>query len=924
MTNDGPTGTITFLATDIQGSTEMWERYPNHMPTALERHDSLLGCLVEEHGGKVFKNVGDGVFTAFDSAPQAVAAALAAQRQLTEEEWSTPQPLRVRMAIHSGEAEARGGDYFGIALNRVARLLAVGHGGQILLSQAVERLVSERFPEGVALRDLGLRALKDLTEPERIFQLVTGDLPDEFPPLNTLDARPNNLPAQATAVVGRSREIEEVRELVLRDDARVVTLTGPSGTGKTRLGVQVAAEIVDAFEHGVFLVDLAVVREPERVAVAILEAVDVEIEGTDNAEKLLAAYLDERQLLLVLDNFEQVLAAAPYVAELLRDAPRLTVLVTSQAPLRIRGEHEYPVPPLSFPNPKRLPAIEKLTDYESVALFTERARAVVPSFQLSEGNAPAVAEIVHQLDGLPLAIELAAARVKMFPPQALVRRLGRRFDFLTSGTRDLPDRQRTLRGALLWSYNLLNEDEQALFRRQAVFDGGFTIEAAERVCVAEDEHFDVVEILSSLVDKGLLRLSHSDTEEPRFERLRTIRDFSIELLEESGDADRWRRQHAEAFAKLAQDVDPSRASWPEVPAALARLSAEYENVRTALYWALGANESVLAVRLAQALPAMWFRRGVVEDGRRILEKLEAQLDRLEPVDQAHAINLIGRFAQIQGDNSPATIAKFEQSLGLYREAGYEPGVARALMNLGNARSRDGLRDDARQLFEDALQLYKKTGDSFGAAGAIMNLGDSYLGEGDIDRAETYFLEAGDIARRTGNQLTSAFVNQYLGVVARQRDDLDTAERHHKRGHALFQELGAKTGIMWSQFYLAGLARSHGEWDRARDMYLEVFHGFRELRLEAGTGCALSCLAGLEADVGRLELGIRLLGAANRILETVTITRSTLERDDCEQLLEAGRTEFGEESLERLLAEGRELDLDTVDQLIRSQTVGHES
>jgi tetratricopeptide (TPR) repeat protein len=309
----------------------------------------------------------------------------------------------------------------------------------------------------------------------------------------------------------------------------------------------------------------------------------------------------------------------------------------------------------------------------------------------------------------------------------------------------------------------------------------------------------------------------------------------------------------------------------------------------------------------------------VEDGRRILEKLEAQLDGLEPVDQAHAINLIGRFAQIQGDNSPATIGKFEESLALYREAGYDPGVARALMNLGNARSRDGLRDDARQLFEDALQLYKKTGDSFGAAGALMNLGDSYLGEGDIDKAETYFREARDIAHSTGNKLTLAFVSQYLGVVARQRNELATAERLHKKGHALFEELGAQTGIMWSQFYLAGLARSHGEWDRARDMYLEVFHGFRELRLEGGTGSTLSCLAGLEADAGRLELGVRLLGAANRILETVTITRSTLERDDCERLLEAGRTEFGEESLEKLLTEGRDLDLDTVDQLVRSQT-----
>jgi len=918
--NHGPTGTITFLATDIQGSTEMWERYPSSMPSALERHDALLGSVIEEHGGKVFKNVGDGVFTAFDSAPQAVAAALAAQRQLTEEEWSTPEPLRVRMAIHSGEAEARGGDYFGMALNRVARILAAGHGGQVLLSQAVERLVSERFPEGVALRDLGLRSLKDLTEPERVFQLVMADLPDEFPPLNTLDVRPNNLPAQATAMVGRSREIEEVRKLILRADARVVTLTGPSGTGKTRLGVQVAAEIVDAFEHGVFLVDLAVVREPDRVAMAILEALEVEADGADDPKRVLAELLTDRQLLLVLDNFEQVLAAAPYVADLMRDAPRLTVLVTSQAPLRIRGEHEYPVPPLSFPNPKRLPPIGKLTDYESVVLFTERARAVVPSFQLSEGNAQAVVEIVHQLDGLPLAIELAAARVKMFPPQALVRRLGRRFDFLTSGTRDLPDRQRTLRGALSWSYNLLNEDEKALFLRQAVFDGGFTIEAAESVCVAEDEHFDVVEVLSSLVDKSLLRLSHGETEEPRFERLRTIRDFSIELLEESGEADRWRRRHAVAFAELAQEVDPSRTSWPDVPASLAKLAAEYENVRTALYWALGANESALAVRLAGALPAMWFRRGVVEDGRRILEKLESQIDGLSLLDRAHAINLIGRFAQIQGDNSLATIARFEESLALYREAGHDPGVARALMNLGNARSRDGLRDEARQLFEDALGLYKTIGDYFGAAGALMNLGDSYLGEGDIDNAEKWFREAEDIARRTSNKLTLAFVSQYLGVVARHRQDPDTAESRHREGHALFEELGAQTGIIWSQFYLAGLERARGELDRAREMYLEAFDGFRELKLDAGVGCTLSCLAGLEGDAGRLELAVRLLGAANRILETVTITRSTLEPDDCERLLETGRDTLGEETLERLLAEGRALELDAIDRLVQPQPV----
>ncbi|MCK5438424.1 MAG: tetratricopeptide repeat protein, partial [Gemmatimonadetes bacterium] len=600
--------------------------------------------------------------------------------------------------------------------------------------------------------------------------------------------------------------------------------------------------------------------------------------------------------------------------------PRLTVLVTSQAPLRIRGEHEYPVPPLAFPNPKRLPPIEKLTDYESVVLFTERARAVVPSFQLSEGNAQAVAEIVHQLDGLPLAIELAAARVKMFPPQALVRRLGRRFDFLTSGTRDLPDRQRTLRGALSWSYNLLNEDEKALFLRQGVFDGGFTIEAAERVCVAEDEHFDVVEVLSSLVDKSLLRLSHGETEEPRFERLRTIRDFSIELLEESGEADRWRKRHAEAFAELAEPLEPSRLSDSGAPEMLAKLAYESENIRTALQWTLKTGEGALAVRLAQALPTIWFGRGFLEDGRRILEKLEAQIDTLSPLDRAHAINLSGRLAQIQGDNSPATIAKFEESLALYRETGHDAGTARALMNIGNARSRERAVGEARALFEEALALYEAIGDSFGVSAALMNLGDSYLAQGEIDQAERYFCQARDRSQRDGNRVTLGFVNQYLGVVARQRGDLDTAQRHHQDSYDLFTELGAQIGIAWSQFYLAGLARARGEVDRARELYCEALSSFRELKVGAGIGCTLSCLAGLEVETGQLEVAVRLLGAANRILKTVTMTRSTLERDDCERILELGRDALGEEALERLLAEGRALELDALDRLVQPQPV----
>ncbi|HWC06686.1 MAG TPA: adenylate/guanylate cyclase domain-containing protein, partial [Gemmatimonadota bacterium] len=670
---DAPTGTVTFLATDIQGSTELWERYPSAMAAALQRHDEILRTSVESRDGRIFKNVGDGIFTAFNLAPSAVEAALAGQRSLIDEAWSTPSPLRVRMALHSGQADEREGDYFGPPVNRVARILSAGHGGQILLSQAVERLTSDRFPEGVALRDLGERSLKDLTQPERLFQLVADGLPADFPPLNTLDARPHNLPAQPSPIVGRTREIEEVRRLILRPGVRLVTLLGPSGVGKSRLALQVAAEVVDQFRDGVYHVEMAVVHEPEQVPGAILEALGVKPEGQPSDEAL-REHLQPREILVLLDNFEQVLDAAPLVADLLRHAPRLTVLVTSQAPLRLRGEHEHPVSTLAVPGPRGPRQIERLASYDAVALFTERAQAVVPSFRLQEDNADAIVEIVRQVDGLPLAIELAAARLKLFSPQAMVSRLSRRFDFLKGGGRDLPDRQRTLRSALEWSYNLLSEEERALFRRQAVFDGGFTLEAAERVTVAEGEDIDVIEIVSSLVDKSLLRSVPGEEGEPRFFRLRSIRDFSLELLEDSGEADVWRRRHAEFFAELAEEGDPGNAPRHDTPEKLARVQREFENLRAALTWALHHDETDLALRLCRGLPALWFQGGQFAEMRSLVDQLQT-LPFEDGVQRAHAINMAGRFAQLRGDNSPEVVAKFEEALALYREAGHQAGTA---------------------------------------------------------------------------------------------------------------------------------------------------------------------------------------------------------------------------------------------------------
>ena len=904
---EAPTGTVTFLATDIQGSTELWERYPGAMASALRRHDELLRTALESRDGRIFKNVGDGLFTAFSLAPTAVEAALEGQRSLIAETWPTPIPVRVRMALHSGQAEEREGDYFGPPVNRVARILTAGHGGQILLSQAVERLTSDRFPEGVALRDLGERSLKDLTQPERLFQLVSNGLPADFPPLNTLDARPHNLPAQPSPIVGRTSEVDEVRRLILRPDVRLVTLLGPSGAGKSRLGLQVAAEVVDAFRHGVYHVEMAVVHEPSQVEEAVLNALGVNPEG-EAPGTALREYLRAREILLLLDNFEQVLDAAPLVAELLRTAPGLTVLVTSQAPLRLRGEHEHPVPTLAVPGARTPRSIERLASYDAVALFTERAQAVVPSFRLQEDNADAIVEIVRQLDGLPLAIELAAARLKLFSPQAMVSRLSRRFDFLKGGGRDLPDRQRTLRSALEWSYNLLSEGERALFRRQAVFDGGFTLEAVEEVAVTEDEDIDVVEVVSSLVDKSLLRSVPGEDGEPRFFRLRSIRDFSLDLLEESGEADVWRRRHAEFFADLAEEGDPRNATRHAAPEALARVQREYENLRAALAWTLDRGETALALRLCLGLPALWFQGGQFAEMRRLVDQLQA-LPFEDDIQRAHALNMAGRFAQLLGENSPEVVSKFEEALALYRAANHPAGTARALMNLGNVRAREGAFEDARRLFQEALPLYQELGDVFGECGALMNLGDSYFGQDDLEHAKEMFEQARSTARTKGDQVAMAFATQYLGAVSHQRGDLDEAEGRFRESLAIFEAFAARPGIAWSWYGLATVARERGDLARAGSLFLEVAERFREFDYRPGMAVSLLGLGTVELREGRSERAVRLLGASRALRRGTRMTREAHEEMADTEIEARGRAALGEAGFTRELEAGKKLTVD---------------
>src|SRR5215204_5173059 len=653
----------------------MWERSPQAMQAALARHDELLRRAIEEHGGYVFKTVGDAFCCAFPTAPDALEAALDTQRLLLKERWAESTPLRVRMALHMGAAEARDGDYFGPPVNRVARLLSAAHGGQVLLSAATHEMVRDQLPAGINLTELGEHRLKDLFRPERVFQLLAPELPSEFPPLRTLDTYRNNLPLQPTPLVGREKEVSEVCVLMGGDETRLLTLTGPGGIGKTRLALQAAADLLDDFSDGTFFVSLATLREAELLLPAVAETLGVRETGEQPLDETLNDYLSERRLLLLVDNFEQVLGAAPAVTQLLAGAPGMKVLATSRAPLGLYGEHEFPVPPLSMPDLKSPPPLESLTQYEAVGLFLERAQAVKPDFKVTNESAPAVAEICVRLDGLPLAIELAAARIKMLPPKAMLKRLGSRLKLLTGGARDLPERQRTLRATIEWSHALLDEGEQVLFGRLAVFSGGRTLEAIEAICDAEgDLPVEVFDGVSSLLDKSLLRQEEGPNGEPRFVMLETVHEFAREKLGESAEAEEIRRAHAQYFLTLAEEAHPE-LKGPDQLEWLERLEAEQDNMRAALSWALERKVAEVALRLGGALGWFWSVRGYHSEGRRWLEEALALDGRGSPEVRAMALAGAAVLAEEQGDLDRAQEA-CQEGLELLAHEGREASEAK--------------------------------------------------------------------------------------------------------------------------------------------------------------------------------------------------------------------------------------------------------
>jgi predicted ATPase/class 3 adenylate cyclase len=870
-----PVGTLTFLFTDIEGSTRLVTALGPAFGPLLERHQAILRTAIEAAGGIEISTEGDAFFVVFRSAGAAVTAAAAAQRSLAAETWpSEAGAVRVRMGLHTGEAVLGGDNYVGLDLHRAARIAAAAHGGQVLVSAATAALVQGSLPGDLRLRELGEFRLKDLEAPERLAQLVGPGLADDFPPPRTLET-PSNLPAEMTSFVGREREVGEVCDLVRR--SRLVTLTGPGGAGKTRLSLRVAEALRPEYPGGAFFVELAPVGDASLIPPTIAEAIGLPEDPKRPVIEVLEAHLRELQLLLVADNFEQVVAGAPVVGRLLGAAPRLTVLASSREVLHLRGEQEYPVPSLGVPDPNALPPIETLASFDAVALFVQRARAVRPEFEVDEHNAAAVAAICARLDGLPLAIELAAARCKLFDPVAILARLDKSLTLLTSTARDVPERQRTLRGAIGWSHDLLDERERAVFRRLAVFVGGCTVDAASAVCDPDEAlGVDMLDALASLVDKSLLTLSPAADGEPRFVMLETIRDYGLERLAESGEAAPVRQRHEEHFAALARAAEPELLGtnpneW------LDRLEAERDNLRAAIQRAADDGRIELALDTAAALWRFWQQRGHLAEGRDTLRALLGKPEAAAPTKgRARALGGLGGVAYWQADMDGAGHA-YEEAVEIERGLDDPSGLAEALYNAGYVSAITGDSGRARSEYDEAIGIYEGLGDRKGLLNVREALAFILIHSGEFAAARAIQEENLAAFRISGEPLRIEGALTILTI-------LNLKDRALGEARASLSETIA-------------MVRAAGDMQRLSSL------------LTIGASLAVAA-----DDPKRAAL---LSGAADVIMEPLGSVATPMQLIGLDDPVPAARSALGDDAFETAYAAGRALDIDAAVALVQA-------
>lgn len=845
-----PSGSVTFLFTDIEGSTTHWESHPNEMQTAVERHFSLLRDAIHAHHGALFKIVGDAVQAAFDTAEDGLAAAVAAQQSLTAERWGTLGSLRVRMALHTGSATPNDGDYRAPCLNVLARILAAGHGGQILLSAATRNLLHATLPEEMAIRALGEYRLRSIRQLQPLFQLNAPGLSTEFPRPTTL---PRDWPTPTTPLIGREVDLETVRALLREQKLRLVTLVGAPGVGKTRLALEVAEDLMEDYQDGAYFIDLATIADSTLVVPTIAHQLGASRENANPLDGLVT-YLNQREVLVVLDNFEGVLLAASFVTDLLHACPSLTVLVTSRTPLELMhvGEQRYPVEPLPVPDLAQLPPVEQLLEIASIRMFVGEATRINPQFTLTSDNGSAVALVCWKLRGLPLALKLAAVWLNTIPVQVLAEQLERQLDWLEEGSRDLPARHQTMRAAVAWSYDLLSSNEQHIFRSLSLFRGPCSLPAAESVCIGNHSltRKQLHRRLKTLVDRGLIQMM-DDSGEPLYSMLPVIGEYGRELLEQTKwqpDAEvakqhfiRWYRQLADraAHSPRRQDQD----------AAFRQLAAQFENVRAILdgYIEDGNFNDLLEVSTDIAI-FLW-RYGYYSEGRRWLETgLRGAPDAREKL-RVVALDRLGCIVRILGDYT-AAIRLHQESLALSRRIGNQIGQADALGNLALVYKANGDLSTALDFNQRSLKLYQRCGDIFGQANVLGNMGSIKEIQGDLEEAVDLWQKGLSLFRQADDADGEARALSFLGGIAAQyEEDLDRGRRLHEEALQIRQQVPHRRSEIWTLTGLGRIALKQQEYERARELFAKSVEISRKINDQQGEAEGLAQLADVAHAMG---------------------------------------------------------------------------
>ena len=934
-----PTGTVTFLFTDIEGSTKLAREHPDAWEIAQRQHHKILREAIESDGGFVFQIIGDAFCAAFYTAGDALETAYRAQRRLQEEPWGET-PIRVRMGIHTGEAEAHDGEYRGyLTLSLSQRLMSAGHGGQILLSGAAENLLRGQLLQDVSLQDLGKHTFRDVPEPVRVFQVSAPGLQTEFPPLRTIPSHPNNLPAQLTSFVGREKELADIQKLL--SDTHILTLIGPGGTGKTRLSIQAASALLDRFPDGLWLVELAPILDPLLVPRITAMTMGLRDKPQRPVIDMLCDYLREKKMLIILDNCEHLVDACAHMADrILHAAPDVRILASSREALGIGGEVTYRVPSLGLPDIGHLPSLESLSQYEAVKLFIDRARSAVPTFSVTNDNAPAVAQICHRLDGIPLAIELAAAKTRVLGVEQISKRLDDRFRLLTGGSRTALERHQTLRAAIDWSYNLLSPTEQVLFQRLSVFVGGWTLEAAESVCEAGSVGSEeVLNLLEQLIHKSLV-IKEEEHGESRYQMLETIHQYAHEKLVEADEEQGIRDRHQNYFLKLSEQLEaelmgPRQGEW------FARANKEQSNLRSALEHALKTNiEAGLYISSTLA----FFSEDNHESRRWLAEFLQKPESKEYPHARAKALcrqsGILYNFEQYH-----EAYAAAEESLALFRAVGDPYGEVDSLVLLGwifgyiadPAKRAEVLEqaltlaktlgDIGRQAYvlnvlgwdhrdftrafaywEQAITLYRQIGNGAGLASTLSNLGYFLLVDNQIDVAEKYLDEANLLFEQMNIKARSQLLSAYGEIVLR-RGDFERARDYFQEDARISNELGNRINYLWARARWGFAELRAGRITEAYQVIAETAQEFQKDGSRIGVVYSLEGMLSLYITVGKAEAAARLLGWTDATREMIGDTRPKLEQADVDKVITACIARIGEAAFSDMYAEGKKMTLD---------------